>query len=530
MKKIITYWTFDVIHEWHINILRKSKALWDYLIVWISSDKFNELKWKKSYQNFNERKKNLEQIKYVDEVIAENNWEQKKEDIKKYNIDIFTMWSDWYWKFDELKELCEVVYLPRTKWISSTKIRKNIFSMFLEKININIKENTHMFKKKSIKFKSLLLIPIFYIFSYIIKKEKWLYIFWSMNWQNISWNSKAMFEYYENNQKIKRYYMTRNKDLVNNNIIYINSFKAINLILKAEYIFTDSSASSVSTSLALLWKFNIVRLWHWDTIKKINFDSKKYISSIRKIWRFLLRNEYKNNIVIPVWSEANKEIMNSAFLWNKAIITWLPRNDLFFENKKNKIKQKIKENINLNKYNKIFLYTPTWRDTWSIISPFSKNLLKNLNNYLKENNYIFLISWHIQTEEISFKEMSNIKNIKNNSNFEIQELLVIADILITDYSSIYIDFLLTNKPIIFYAYDLEKYITKDREFYFDYNKVIINESLTKNEYDFFDTIKNINNIIKRENYIKEYKNIKNFFHKYQNWWYCKKLDLLLNKK
>jgi len=90
--------------------------------------------------------------------------------------------------------------------------------------------------------------------------------------------------------------------------------------------------------------------------------------------------------------------------------------------------------------------------------------------------------------------MSNIKNIKNN-NIETQELLLIADILITDYSSIYIDFLLTNKPIVFYAYDIKNYLSKDRELYFNYNNVIIKETLTKNEYDFFDTIKNIDKLI-----------------------------------
>lgn len=162
MKKIITYWTFDVIHEWHINILRRAKSLGDYLIVWISSDNFNKIKGKKSYQNFKERKEILENIKYVDEVIPEEHWEQKIEDIKKYNIDIFTMWSDWEWKFDELKNYCKVIYQPRTEWISSTKIRKNIFSMFLDKIEIWIKNNTHNFRKFSMKLSSILYKNIFY--------------------------------------------------------------------------------------------------------------------------------------------------------------------------------------------------------------------------------------------------------------------------------------------------------------------------------------------------------------------------------
>lgn len=125
MKKVITYGTFDLLHYGHINLLRRAKALGDYLIVAISTDEFNALKGKKAYYNYETRKMMLEAIKYVDLVIPETCWEQKVEDIKKYNVDIFTMGSDWEGKFDFLKEYCEVIYLPRTEGISSTKIKKD---------------------------------------------------------------------------------------------------------------------------------------------------------------------------------------------------------------------------------------------------------------------------------------------------------------------------------------------------------------------------------------------------------------------
>lgn len=134
MKKVITYWTFDILHKWHINILKRAKEMWDYLIVWISSDEFNNLKNKKSFYSYEERKFLLESIKYVDEVIPENDWAQKKEDIKKYSIDTFVMWDDWEWKFDELKEFCNVVYLPRTPEISTTKLKGLIWDMNNENI------------------------------------------------------------------------------------------------------------------------------------------------------------------------------------------------------------------------------------------------------------------------------------------------------------------------------------------------------------------------------------------------------------
>lgn len=128
MKKVITYGTFDLLHVGHINILRRAKALGDYLVVAISSDEFNALKGKKAYYSYEDRKMILEAIKYVDEVIPENTWEQKVQDVKERNIDTFVMGHDWEGKFDFLKDYCEVIYLPRTEGISTTKIKKDLMS------------------------------------------------------------------------------------------------------------------------------------------------------------------------------------------------------------------------------------------------------------------------------------------------------------------------------------------------------------------------------------------------------------------
>lgn len=126
MVKVITYGTFDLLHKGHINILRRAKELGDYLVVGVSSDEFNRLKDKESYYSFEERKLILEAIRYVDEVIKEDNWEQKRNDIIKNDIDIFVIGDDWEGKFDDLKDICEVIYLPRTKNISTTQIKKDL--------------------------------------------------------------------------------------------------------------------------------------------------------------------------------------------------------------------------------------------------------------------------------------------------------------------------------------------------------------------------------------------------------------------
>ncbi|WP_368915966.1 glycerol-3-phosphate cytidylyltransferase [Exiguobacterium acetylicum] len=128
MKKVITYGTFDLLHWGHINILKRAKAMGDYLIVAISTDEFNRLKHKQSYHNFENRKMILEAIRYVDEVIPENSWDQKVEDVKKHNVDLFVMGDDWKGEFDFLKEHCEVVYLSRTEGISTSQIKSELAS------------------------------------------------------------------------------------------------------------------------------------------------------------------------------------------------------------------------------------------------------------------------------------------------------------------------------------------------------------------------------------------------------------------
>ncbi|UXU83075.1 glycerol-3-phosphate cytidylyltransferase [Mammaliicoccus sciuri] len=127
MRRVITYGTYDLLHYGHIELLRRAKQHGDYLIVALSTDEFNKLKNKKSYYNYEQRKMMLESIRYVDLVIPENNWEQKTEDVEKFNVDTFLMGHDWEGEFDFLKEHCEVIYLKRTEGISTTQIKKELY-------------------------------------------------------------------------------------------------------------------------------------------------------------------------------------------------------------------------------------------------------------------------------------------------------------------------------------------------------------------------------------------------------------------
>lgn len=126
MIKVITYGTFDLLHWGHVRLLQRASELGDYLIVATSTDEFNEQKHKEAYHSYEHRKYILEAIKYVNLVIPEKSWAQKIEDIRKYDIDIFVMGDDWKGQFDFLEDYCKVIYLPRTKGISTSKIKNDL--------------------------------------------------------------------------------------------------------------------------------------------------------------------------------------------------------------------------------------------------------------------------------------------------------------------------------------------------------------------------------------------------------------------
>jgi glycerol-3-phosphate cytidylyltransferase len=126
MKTVLTYGTFDLFHIGHLNLLKRARELGDKLIVAVSTDEFNATKGKTTLMPFEHRVELVRSVRYVDEVIAEHQWEQKIADVQTHKVDIFVMGSDWQGKFDFLTPYCEVVYLPRTDNVSSTDLKKAI--------------------------------------------------------------------------------------------------------------------------------------------------------------------------------------------------------------------------------------------------------------------------------------------------------------------------------------------------------------------------------------------------------------------
>ncbi len=374
---------------------------------------------------------------------------------------------------------------------------------------------------------------ISFFLSYIIPKKKDLYIFWSINWKTFSGNSKSLFLYLmKNKPNLQLYYMTRNKTLFQENIpnlLYINNLKSYFIFLRAEYIFTDCDLYDVNPWLSYQpGKFNVINLWHWDPIKAIWYISQAKESK-GKWWfsKVIFKNYFWN--IVKLWCSSSlffQKILNTWHLTEKYKITGLPRNDIFFRNDLEIFN--IKENLHFDNYKKIFLYVPTWRQDSYEIKPFSKNFIEILNSSCEENNFLFVIKSHQNSDSILYKNYSNIIDI-SKGNLDSQEVMKYSDCMITDYSSIFIDFMLLDKPIFFYAYDYENYKNNLVNLVDDYENCVIKKGICYNEKDLLSYIKNIENIFKDKNYKQNFHNLKNLYHKYQNGWYCEKILELIKK-
>lgn len=122
----LTYGTYDLFHIGHVRLFERIRQRWDRLVVAVSTDDFNAIKGKRSVIRYADRVAMVQACRWVDEVIAEERWDQKAEDIRRWRADALVMGSDWSGRFDEFKSLCEVVYLPRTEGVSSTEVKADV--------------------------------------------------------------------------------------------------------------------------------------------------------------------------------------------------------------------------------------------------------------------------------------------------------------------------------------------------------------------------------------------------------------------
>ena len=303
-------------------------------------------------------------------------------------------------------------------------------------------------------------------------------------------NSKALFEYTIKNRKdIEAIWITGSKKVLNElkmlhyPVCYTYSIKAIYYHLTAKYVVFCTSSHDGSNTLTypLLSGAVFIYLWHGIPLKKIgkddNIDKQKFDEMLGRKSVFIRKSlkkyyETKSSIVKNVYvfssSNAISNIYKGVFglSQDKILCLGQARNDYFYFNHSNLFREQFAGK-------KIVLYMPTHRNEGKVTMDFHKLLnLDVLNKLCVDYNYVLLIKkhfFHYSDPLVQDNEYSNIIEL-THENVKSQELLDACDILITDYSSAYIDYLLLNRPIVFYAYDIEWYLEKERELYLEYNQ------------------------------------------------------------
>jgi len=333
--------------------------------------------------------------------------------------------------------------------------------------------------------KALLNLPIYWI-SLIVPKKEYLWVFGAWFGERYSDNSKYLFEYVNSHHpEIKAYWLSNSKDVVS--LVRSKGYKSLNtkslkgylISIKAKYAFLTSSIRDINPYT--IGGTQIIQLWHGIPLKKIFFDDAitfgrmpVWEKIMLMIFPFYKKNYDYSKHYFVVNSLKEKEIISSAFNMPKEriLITGSPRLDSMVLNKEN---VPIIQNIRKLKEKKqiVALYAPTHRQQGINRTTFLHEDLERLQHILKSKNINLFINLHFYHKERENEAVfSNIHFMKNTEiEGDIYVVLNEFDVLITDYSSIYFDFLIMDKPIIFYPYDLEEYTKKDRKFYFSYDEV-----------------------------------------------------------
>ena len=347
-------------------------------------------------------------------------------------------------------------------------------------------------------FTYIINLPLYYI-SFFIPKNKNIWVFGAWFGEKYADNSKALFEFVNNNDKeIFAVWLTESKTVFNElnqkglNVYYTYSLFGYYYSAIARYVFVSSGMSDINRYA--IARGCIIQLWHGTPLKRI--DNVKKNQSIL----YLLRNlvfPYSNpkyNYVLSA-SDNNIKDYKIAFQTKDVIIKGYPRNDLLF-----------RENFSNEKR---VLYLPTFRDNTSF-NVFEKLDVALLQSFCIRMNINFYYKLHFADKNTS--EISEF-NISKVTDEDLYQLLSKTDILITDYSSVYFDFLLLDRPVIFTPFDFKDYISKDREMYYDYDKVTPGPRC-ENWNEVMNEIEKLMN--GEDNYRGERKKTNNYFNKYQD--------------
>lgn len=365
---------------------------------------------------------------------------------------------------------------------------------------------------KLTKLKENLVREVIILLSYVVPKKKGFYLFIPRHNRRhfLSGNIKALFSYLqENSPHLQLQFLsTRNSlpipDNIKNITLKEGSVKTMWQIIRAEHLILDMELDRRLISFS---KTSVIQLWHGAGYKNIALLSDNFEGA---------PEEYKKNIkrlcrsfkLVSATSAHDAQKKNDSFKTDKSVITGSPRNDMFFETKA--IRQ-LKKRYELDGFDRIVTYAPTFRDRQTF-APFSNSFWSRLNEVMVEQNAIFLVKKHPWDQYLNVPE--NFSNIKDFSSkiADVQELLIMTDLLISDYSGIVSDYVITNRPVLIYAYDREDYINNCRSMYYDIDEVLL-KPFTTDEDSLLEKIKN-DSWTQDDFYIENYEAFRNRFNKY----------------
>jgi len=315
-------------------------------------------------------------------------------------------------------------------------------------------------------------------------------------------NTKYLFEFLCERSNYKLVWIAKLKEVRDNlrekgyNVVSMYSLEAIRLLRKAKFIFITHNYEDI-LPIKFSSKTKIILTWHGFPIKNIEINMRK--NFIYNGWGDIFHLKLKNNDYVNfVLSQSgyNREVQilssQLKITSDKVLQLGYPRNDILFRNDDDLCK-KLKKKYNIpNNIQRVYLYAPTFRSSRIFTFPFSKSDLIKLNNVLKESQSLLITKPHMVMERIIFNDYDNIKLL--NKGVDFQELLIISDVLISDYSGAWIDFLLTLKPILLFPYDLNRY-SKEKGLNFDLEEIAPGPILY-NANELIDALRNINIIDK----------------------------------
>lgn len=334
-------------------------------------------------------------------------------------------------------------------------------------------------------------LSLLYVLSYIVPKNNKIWIFGAWFGEKFNDNSKYLYLYVLHNQpSIRPIWLTKNKKVIREmkeegyECYYTYSLKGFYYSIQSGIAIVCQG--TVDVNRFVLGRKKKIQLWHGTPLKKIHFDAKKKnkISKIEKLYQYTINTIYpffkedKFDLYIASSPEVKKKICTAFNVTPENVsVTGYPRNDVFSDNHAQEMK-KINYDLlkSIEDHKIIVTYLPTFRDVGvtfdQLFSKYNFNFEK-WNKYFEIKNIIFICKPHNvdkSTKTTSLKSDS-IKFFDDNDIPDIYPLLKVTDILITDYSSVYFDYLIMDRPIIFTPFDFHEYITKDRELYYDYNLV-----------------------------------------------------------